>query len=326
MKLEEIGFYTLSDNRAKNISPTSPIMRAEIILSDKCNFHCTYCRGLRSDCRGNMSFEFAKKTLDIWIRGGLKNVRFSGGEPTLYPYLNELVKICKSNGVEHIAISSNGSADTRIYDGLIEDGVNDFSISLDACCSSFADKMAGVDGYFNVIVENIRNIAKQTYITVGVVLSEDNVSEAKKIINFAHELGVSDIRIISAAQYNRLIDNVKDVSEDILNAHPILKYRINNLRNGINVRGLKESDCHKCYLMMDDDVVAGKYSFPCVIYMREGGNPVCEVSDDMRSKRIEWMNKHDIYEDPICKSNCLDVCKFFHNKIREYKNETHQDI
>jgi molybdenum cofactor biosynthesis enzyme MoaA len=291
-----------------------------MILTEKCNFSCTYCRGLRSDCRGEMPFEFAKKTLGIWIKGGLKNVRFSGGEPTLYPYLNELVKICKINGVEHIAISSNGSADTKVYDNLIKDGVNDFSISLDACCSSFADKMAGVDGYFNTIVNNIKNIAKQTYITVGVVLSEDNVSEAKNIIGFAHELGVSDIRIISAAQYNKLLDNVKDISEDILNAHPILKYRINNIRNGINVRGLKETDCHKCYLMMDDDVVAGKYSFPCVIYMREGGNPVCEVSDDMRQKRIEWMNKHDTYKDPICRFNCLDVCLAHNLKCNFYEN------
>jgi hypothetical protein len=35
MKLEEIGFYTLSDERAKNLAYSSPIKRAEILLNNK---------------------------------------------------------------------------------------------------------------------------------------------------------------------------------------------------------------------------------------------------------------------------------------------------
>lgn len=46
MKLEEIGFYTLSDNRALNVSAWSPMMRCELVLTDRCNFRRPYCRGL----------------------------------------------------------------------------------------------------------------------------------------------------------------------------------------------------------------------------------------------------------------------------------------
>ena len=44
MKLEEIGFYTLDDERAKHASETSPLWRCELLLTNKCNFHCPYCR------------------------------------------------------------------------------------------------------------------------------------------------------------------------------------------------------------------------------------------------------------------------------------------
>ena len=44
MKLENIGFYTLSDERAKNSSATSPLMRNELIITSLCNFKCLYCR------------------------------------------------------------------------------------------------------------------------------------------------------------------------------------------------------------------------------------------------------------------------------------------
>jgi molybdenum cofactor biosynthesis enzyme MoaA len=113
MRLEEIGFYTLSDERAAKASGTSPMYRCEMILTSRCNFNCPYCRGLRM-MKGDIDFEVAKTALQLWIKDGLKNVRFSGGEPTMYPYLNRLVRMCKEGGVEHIAISTNGSAHPAI--------------------------------------------------------------------------------------------------------------------------------------------------------------------------------------------------------------------
>lgn len=49
MKLEDIGFYTLFDERAKNVSWNSDLQRCELILTDKCNFKCVYCRGIKKE-------------------------------------------------------------------------------------------------------------------------------------------------------------------------------------------------------------------------------------------------------------------------------------
>jgi molybdenum cofactor biosynthesis enzyme MoaA len=323
MKLEEIGFYTLNDKRAINLSDNSPMQRCEMLLTGNCNFSCPYCRGFKnfSEKCGTISRKTALMVLDIWINDGLKNVRFSGGEPTLYPHLFELVERCKKGNVSHIAISSNGSADTDVYKKLIDLGVNDFSISLDACCSSFADKMAGVDGYFNKVTNNIRTISKLTYVTVGVVLNEANIDEVIKITKFADELGVSDIRLISSAQYNRLLDHVKIIDNDILDRHPILKYRINNVKKYKNVRGISELGCNRCYMVIDDSVVAGNgddaWHFPCVINLREGGKAIGRVGPNMRKERIEWFKTHNSFSDRICRTNCLDVCQDYNCKCME---------
>jgi molybdenum cofactor biosynthesis enzyme MoaA len=322
MKLEDIGFYTLSDYRAKNVSDKSPMWRCEMILTGRCNFKCPYCRGLSvisEKCFEDMDVRVARQVLDTWIDGGLKNVRFSGGEPTLYPFLNDLVEHCSNNGVEKIAISTNGSRNFSIYEELIKRGINDFSISLDACCASFGDKMAGVPGKWDTVVDNIKRLSKLTYVTVGVVLTEDNIEDTKKIIEFANTLGVADIRIISAAQYNKLIDGLSNIDRSILDSHPILKYRVEHLDIGRNVRGIKENDCHHCYLVKDDSVVAGQWHFPCVIHMREGGKAIGKVSPNMRQERIEWFNKHNSYQDDICRNNCLDVCIDYNNKCDEYQ-------
>jgi molybdenum cofactor biosynthesis enzyme MoaA len=57
MKLEDIGFYTLSDARAFNSSYNSDLMRCELILTDRCNFKCVYCRGLKENLKGDMSLK-----------------------------------------------------------------------------------------------------------------------------------------------------------------------------------------------------------------------------------------------------------------------------
>jgi len=311
--LDEIGFYTLSDYRTTQNSSTSPMWRCELILTDKCNFNCVYCRGLSSELKGDMALDEAKKTVLHWSKDNLLNVRFSGGEPTLYRDLVNLVKYTKSLGTERIALSTNGSAKMDLYKKLIDAGVDDFSVSLDACCASFGDKMAGGKCGFDRIIENIKFISGKVYTTVGIVITEQNISNFVDTVKYAHGLGVSDIRIISAAQYNEILKEAIKIPDAILRSHPILKYRVDNILSGRNVRGIKPGDTNKCYFPLDDSVIAGNYHFPCVIYMREGGNPIGVVNDKMRIDREKWYTAHDTHSDSICLENCLDVCIDFNN-------------
>lgn len=321
MKLEDIGFYTLSDERAKNTSINTPLWRCELILTDKCNFSCPYCRGMREDCQGTMSMKMASSVVGYWGKEKLKNVRFSGGEPLTYKCLNFLVKKAKSLGVERIAISTNGSFPMKKYHELIDNGVNDISISLDACCAAVGDKMSGgVKGSWNTVVDNIRQLSKITYVTVGMVFTEDNIEDCKESVMFADSLGVADIRVIPSAQYNQVLTKLSSLSEDILDKYPILKYRINNVLEGRTARGIKKHDCHRCWLAMDDMAIAGNYHFPCIIYLREQGKPIGKVSENIRKERALWSKNHDTHSDPICRKNCLDVCIDYNNRASELKN------
>lgn len=323
--MDNIGFYTLSNKRCRNLSVDSPMWRCELILTDRCNFKCPYCRGLKT--KGDMPYEQAVGTLVHWIADGLKNVRFSGGEPTVYPGLIGLVKICANYGVENIAISTNGSAPTQQYMELIDAGVNDFSISLDACCAADGGEMAGTSGaVWQRVVDNIKALSARTYVTVGVVITGKNVNRLNEIVEFAHSLGVSDIRIISAAQYGELLTEAVKIPQHILDAHPILKYRVENIKKGRDVRGIGEYDSPKCFLPIDDSVVCGDKHYPCVIYMREQGKPIGTVGPDMRTERILWALDHKPHKDPICSKNCLDVCIDHNNQclleVYKYGRET----
>ena len=324
--LKEIGFYTLSNERVKSTSEFSQMKRCEMIITEYCNFSCPYCRGLKDEIYGDrkikqLSFDEIKRNIDLWcLNVPLENIRFSGGEPTLHKNIINIVSYAKSSGIKRIAVSTNGSNKFQLYKELIKCGVNDFSISLDACCADDGDKMAGnKKGSWSVVVENIREISKLTYVTVGVVLTPDNIDRTLDTIMFAHELGVADIRIISASQYNKPIPRLSEVEKEIREVHPILNYRINHFLEGVNVRGIKESDSNKCALVLDDSIITGNFHFPCVIYMREKGEAIGKVSKNMRNERKKWFESHNCFKDEICREMCLDVCVSFNNKYKELR-------
>ena len=323
MKLNDIGFYTLSDDRCKNASINSPIWRAEILLTDRCNFKCPYCRGLDNKLRGDRNFDKTVGILAWLFNNELVNIRFSGGEPTLDKNLLNYVILCRNNKVKRIAISTNGSATLDCYKELINYGVNDFSISLDACCASTANIMSGKQGYYNTVINNIKELSKLTYVTVGIVFDEKNIPQLIEIVQLASDLGVSDIRIIPSAQYNEETILTK-LQFDFINKFPILKYRLSNHNSGINIRGLTKSDNKYCSLVLDDIAIAGNYHFPCIIYLREQGKPIGDLSnfEEIRKQRQWWHLTHNCYEDKICRNNCLDVCRAYNNKYAEFRKNT----
>ena len=332
--LESIGFYTLDDNRCANASINSPLWRCELILTSQCNFTCPYCRGIEKPHDRSQTWEEAAFVVDMWSSQGLKNIRFSGGEPTMWKAyekgerrsLVDLVRRAKKNSIERIAISTNGSVHSRIYTELVEAGANDFSVSLDACCAETGDKMAGgKNGAWNRVVTNIKLLSSLTYVTVGVVFTEENVQEFKDIVKFASdELGVADIRILTSAQWNASLANVI-LEQRFLDKHPILKYRMTNFSNNRHVRGIKSTDSSHCVLMLDDMAVLDGNHYPCIIYMREHGLPVGSIdytldaenaAKKVREDRLQWVRDRNTKLDPICSKNCLDVCIDYNNRAK----------
>lgn len=325
-KLEQIGFYTLSDERARTTSEYSQMKRCEMIIIENCNFKCEYCRGLDSRVFGDrkrkqLSLEEIKQNIDFWCEGEpLENIRFSGGEPTLHKGLVDAVAYAKEKGIKRIAISTNGSMSGKVYQRLIAAGCNDFSISLDSANAETGDMMAGnIVGVWARLTQNIKMIAAQVYTTVGVVLTPDNIKEFISTVKFASSLGVADIRVIPSAQWNGALTELSDIPKSLLNKHPILKYRVGNFIKGVPVRGINKDKTNKCPLVLDDSVIAGNEHYPCVIYMRERGEPIGKVCASMRQDRKIWYENTDTHLDPICSKNCLDVCVAYNSKVMENK-------
>ena len=316
--LDEIGFYTLSERRAATASRWSRLIRCEVLVTGRCNFRCPYCRRVGGP---DLPASRVLRMLDRWSADRLFAVRFSGGEPMLHSELELMVAHARRRGVERIAISTNGSMPWSQYERILTAGVNDASVSLDACCAEDGDRMAGgVKGAWRKVVENIAALARRIYTTVGVVVTPEMGNSVNSIVRLAADLGVHDVRVIPSAQSDDKLRNVA-VDADLLARFPILRYRIENMLAGKRVRGLLPTDACRCGLVLDDMAVMGDEHWPCIIYLREGGAPIGKLGGDERVQRVMWSATHDILVDPICARNCLDVCAHYNKALEEAQEE-----
>lgn len=107
-----------------------------ISLTQKCNLGCVYCKS------ENMYYDntYDKLTVDDYkflIKSmseiGISKVRFSGGEPLLYPRLIELIRFAKEEcNIEDIGIITNGILLYELAYQLRDAGVSSVNISLDS--------------------------------------------------------------------------------------------------------------------------------------------------------------------------------------------------
>jgi molybdenum cofactor biosynthesis enzyme MoaA len=310
--LEQMGFYTLTDSRCRDTTGTSPLGRCVLVVTERCNFACPYCR--THDGR-HMRTEHARQVIRLWAENGLFALMLTGGEPTVHPGLLEMVKFAKGMGIPRVGLGTNGAADPELYGALVDSGVDDFSISLDADNAEDGALLSGRSREtWHRVVENTRALAARTRVTVGVVVTEANVGRAAQVVRFALDLGVADVRVNPAAQYAERLPAM-DLDPELTRGHPVLAWRLRNQALGVGVRGLRDDDPDRCWLALDEMTVNQRDHYPCFIYMREGGKPIGPVGADVRAQRARWVQHHNPKDDPICRRNCPDCLVAFNRRF-----------
>lgn len=320
-QLSCLNWRTLSDHRAASIRPNGNVMRAALIMTGKCNFACPYCKTLGGDRAPSRKKDEAIQQVQILINRGLKELRLSGGEPTVVPWLHELVSFAHKQGVR-VAVSTNGYANPEIYKKLIEAGVAEFSISLDSVDPDEADLLSG--GKTQVLkrvlatIKLITSMGKAVYIGMTCCSDRGDKDKMNETIKTVASLNVTDVKIMSLAQEGAIPDT-SWMTKALEEKFPFLSWRAHNFQTGRDVRGLKCGDSCKCALVLDDVTIAGGHHFPCNVYFREGGQPIGKTgtAEAMLRERAEWYKTHDSLKDPICSTMCMDLLRTYNNRVQE---------
>lgn len=147
-------------------------------LTEACNFCCPYCRpeAITPESQTNLlSPDEWLVVLGAFHKLGVRALRLTGGEPLLYPHLDELLrKVQERQWFEDVSMTTNGSLLAKRADELQQLGLNRVNISLDAVDESTFDIRTGRTGQLHSVIEGIEAAlaAGFTSVKINTVLME----------------------------------------------------------------------------------------------------------------------------------------------------------
>lgn len=134
-----------------------------------------------------LSFEEIERLVRIFVSLGVKKVRLTGGEPLLRRDLPKLIeRIHHIDGVEDIALTTNGTLLKKYAHDLAKSGLSRVSISLDSLNEERFFEMNGHRGKVSTVLEGIEKAAE-----AGLQVK----------INMVVQKGKNDQDIVSMAQF-----------------------------------------------------------------------------------------------------------------------------
>ncbi len=175
-----------------------PLHDLRISVTDRCNFRCTYCmpktifgRDFAFLPRSELlSFEEITRLARLFADEGVSKLRLTGGEPLLRKDLDQLVAMLATvEGIDDIALTTNGSALAAHADRLRRAGLRRVSVSLDALDDDTFAAMNDVAFPVSRVLTGIDAAARAGLRPVKV--------------NMVVKRGVNDARIVEMADHFR---------------------------------------------------------------------------------------------------------------------------
>jgi uncharacterized protein len=195
----------------RDVRESTDQLRVTILTTLQCNFACDYC--IQGD-HGDYNKNAAKMSLDTaarvaqWAEGRLDTLRpesfvltFFGGEPLLnqpvmYYLAERMWSACQARGVRMlINVITNGLLLTaEMVERLNAYGLNGIKITLDGDRDTH-NKMRplrGGQGTFDKIIQNVREVAHLTKISVGGNFDMETADSYPALLDFLREQEFAD--------------------------------------------------------------------------------------------------------------------------------------
>ena len=168
--------------------------RMDMALTYKCQNDCGHCYNEDRKVE-EMPVERWLEVIDKLWTIGIPHVVFTGGEPTLVPFLRDLVARSEHNG-QITGLVTNGRAlgkEGYLRD-LVATGLDHVQVTVLSHRASVHDAMAGQEGAWEETVAGLKvAIAEDLYVSTNTTIMSENLGDIEETMRFLVGLGVENI-------------------------------------------------------------------------------------------------------------------------------------
>lgn len=175
-----------------------------------CNMNCSFC-SQHENKKTNMNINNAKDLLLKLKNLGVISINYTGGEPLVYPYIEELLEFGHTLGFEQVLVTN--AIDLFKHEEILK-YIDVIGISLHGR-PNIHDRLCNKKGAFNIVKQNIDRLLKEypmINVNINYTLTSDNIdmTNMKFIKNFAQKrkikLCFGRLNYIGAAHDNNIIN------------------------------------------------------------------------------------------------------------------------
>ncbi|HWI41910.1 MAG TPA: radical SAM protein [Verrucomicrobiae bacterium] len=151
--------------------------RVKVVTGLKCNIRCVFCYYRDNLSAPNRSFADIAADLRYAYRNGVREVDFSGGEPTVHPDLPRLIEEARRLGMEKVSIISNGVrlSDAPYLATLRSAGLSEILFSVHGPDAATHDEITHCPGSFERLSSGMANAVEAGVIVrVNTVVNKIN--------------------------------------------------------------------------------------------------------------------------------------------------------
>lgn len=218
MQLYNLEF---TEQEIKDAVAADRLLSMEIEFSRICNFRCSYCYvPEKVNCKGELSKDEIKDVILQAKALGAGKIIILGGEPTIYPHLQEMLLFLDEHGFE-IEMFTNGTGVTAELAALLARLKVRVVLKLNSRKEEVQDLLAGKKGAYAIIQKAFSNLknagypADDKFLALSTIICHSNFDELPGLWQWVRDQNIEPYFEVLTPQANALdnlwlqVDSVK---------------------------------------------------------------------------------------------------------------------
>ncbi len=238
------------------------LKKLKIEITQNCPLGCLHCSTAAGPNRKNhIPIDTLIRLLNEASEMGVESVSYSGGEPLVYPDLENLISYSRGLGL-YLSLYTTGIINNNLHSlsvkrakSLIEGGFDRFVFSVYSTNESLHTSITGFDS-LPITVDAIKSTvtAKAECVEIHFVALKRNYRQLENVVSLASSLGVTQVSVLRFVPHGRgaALARSEKLSRDELRELAVTinmirhKYRDVNIRVGspFNILGLDTTQCN----------------------------------------------------------------------------------
>lgn len=224
-------------------------LTASLELTHKCNLRCLHCYG-NFGSGDEMPKQQVLTLLDDLEKVGVKNLELTGGDISVYPYLNDILKKAFSLKFNSVVLLTNGINMNKEFIDLVIKNSNRAYLQIDihSLNEEYLKWFTGINNFTQKIIHNLKILLENNVkIRIVSMITKKNIDELPDIAKMVHELGIkvympSIVVNLGRAKQNKdlLLQNNSDKENYIKNLN-IIEEKFPGLLNQFHVEGYRNN-------------------------------------------------------------------------------------